>query len=159
MNEFYQAGDCFCALKTANEQRTNKSTWREQLQQERWRNRRDKIMKAINELWMNDGSWVNIWEEWWFPGIENFLYDLQQLGYHVYVGSAERRDNQGMTQKRYCVYLDELPGKKEWSIGKDLESRNCADCKHYFYFVGEAGCELDSTSYPKLCENFTPDTE
>ena len=41
----------------------------------------------------------------------------------------------------------------------DLEVRNCSDCKHYFYFVGEAGCELDSTTYPKLCENFAPDDE
>lgn len=116
MSEFYQAGDCFSELKTANEQRVNKPMWREQLQRKVWCKRRDEIMKAINELWMADGSWVNIWEEWWFPGIENFLDDLQQMGYHVYVGSAERRDNQGLTQKRYCVYLDELPGKKEWSI-------------------------------------------
>lgn len=41
----------------------------------------------------------------------------------------------------------------------DMEHRNCGDCKHYFYFVGEAGCELNSTSYPELCENFTPDDE
>ena len=116
MSEFYQAGDCFSELKTANEQRVNKPMWREQLQRKVWCKRRDEIMKAINELWMSDGSWVNIWEEWWFTGIENFLDDLQQMGYHVYVGSAERHDNQGMTQKRYCVYLDELPGKKEWSI-------------------------------------------
>lgn len=42
---------------------------------------------------------------------------------------------------------------------EDLECRNCGDCKHYFYFVGEAGCELDGTPYPELCENFTPDDE
>ena len=32
MSEFYQEGDCFCALKTANEQRANKDMWREELQ-------------------------------------------------------------------------------------------------------------------------------
>lgn len=74
------SGDCFCVLKTANEQRENKSIWREQLQQKMWCKRRDEVMKAINELWMSDGSYVNIWEEWWFPGIENFLDDLQQMG-------------------------------------------------------------------------------
>ena len=42
---------------------------------------------------------------------------------------------------------------------EDIEPRNCGDCKHYFYFVGEAGCELDGTPYPELCENFTPDDE
>lgn len=41
----------------------------------------------------------------------------------------------------------------------DLEVRNCSDCRYYFYYVGEAGCALDSTSYPELCEKFTPDTE
>lgn len=115
MSEFYKEGDCFCALKTANEQRENKDMWRKQLQRKIWCKRRDEVMEAINELWMYDGSCVNIWEESWFPGIDDFLNDLQQIGYHVYVGSADRRDNQGMTQKRYCVYLSELPDKKEWS--------------------------------------------
>lgn len=41
----------------------------------------------------------------------------------------------------------------------DLKVRNCSDCQHYFYYVGEAGCNLDCTSYPELCEKFTPDTE
>lgn len=158
MSEFYQAGSCFCMLKTAKDQRFNKSIWREQLQREIWCKRLDEIMKAINELWINDGSCVNIWEEWWFPGIENFLNDLQQMGYHVYVGSSERRDNKGMTQRRYCVYLDELPGKKEWSNRVDLEVINCSDCQHYFYCAGEAGCDLDSVSYPELCDKFTPDS-
>lgn len=117
MDKFYEPGDCFPLLKTANEQRVNGDAWREHLQLQIWKKRRDEIFLAINELWKTKGrTWVNIWEEWWFPGIEQFLRDLQKLGYHVYVGSAERRDNQGMTQKRYCVYLDELPGKKEWSI-------------------------------------------
>lgn len=120
MDNFYKPGDCFPLLKTANEQRVNGEQWREQLQVKLWQARRDDIIKAINKLWMSkELSWVNIWEEQWFPGIEQFLNDLQQMGYHVYVGSAERMDNQGMTQKRYCVYLEALPDLKEWSIDNE----------------------------------------
>lgn len=160
MNTFYEPGDCFPLLKTANEQIANGEHWREQLQLKEWVARRSEIFKAINELWVTgNSSWVNIWEDWWFPGIEQFLIDLQKMGYHVYVGSPERPNNQGMTQKRYCVYLEALPDKKEWSIDEDLKVKNCSDCKHYFYYVGEAGCNLDCTSYPEICEKFTPDTE
>ena len=117
MDNFYKSGDCFPLLKTANEQIANGEQWREQLQIKAWQARRDEIFKAINELWMTgNGSWVNIWEDWWFPGIEQFLSDLQKMGYHVYVGSPERPNNQGMTQKRYRVYLEALPNKEEWSI-------------------------------------------
>ena len=59
MREFYQTGDCFGVLKTANEQRVNKPILRELLQRKLWCKRRDEIIKAINELWMNDGSWVD----------------------------------------------------------------------------------------------------
>ncbi len=112
MDKFYKPGDCFPSLKTAKEQRDYGAQWREQLQIKLWQARRDDIIKAINKLWMSEElSWVNIWEEQWFPGIEQFLNDLQQMGYHVYVGSSE-----GVTQKRYCVYLVALPDLKEWSI-------------------------------------------
>lgn len=109
----YQKGDCYPLMKTANEQRANKDQWREQAELKRWVTIRNEIMKAIDTLWERDGSYVNIWEEHWFPGIENFLEDLQTMGYHVYVGSPERPNNQGRTLKRYCVYLDELPNRKE----------------------------------------------
>lgn len=114
MNKFYEPGDCFPLLKTANAQLANGEHWREQLRVKAWLARRNEIFKAINELWMTGNhSWVNIWEDWWFPGIEQFLSDLQKLGYHVYVGSPERPNNQGLTWKRYCVYLEALPDKKE----------------------------------------------
>ena len=117
MDNFYKPGDCFSLLKTANEQRANCKHWREQLLIKLWKARRDEIINAINDLWMHEkGSWVSIWEEHWFPGVEQFLRDIQEMGYHVYVGSPERRNNQGATQKRYCVYLDALPNKEEWSI-------------------------------------------
>lgn len=117
MDKFYEIGDCFPLLKTAKEQRDNGDEWRELLQLQIWRQRRDEIIKAINELWKTKGrAWINIWEEQWFPGIEQFLSDLQKVGYHVYVGSPERMNNQGMTQKRYCVYLEALPNTKEWSL-------------------------------------------
>lgn len=116
MSEFYQAGDCFSELKTASEQRVNRPMWREQLQRKMWCKRRDEIMKAINELWMADGSWVNIWEEHGFPGIEQFMSDLQEMGYHVYAGSDGCPEGQGQKQRRFCVYLNPIPGKKEGSI-------------------------------------------
>lgn len=117
MDNFYEPGDCFPLLKTAQEQRSNGDAWRERLQLQIWRQNRDEIYAAINELWKIEGrAWVNIWEENWFPGIEKFLSDLQQMGYHVYVGSPERPNMQGTTQRRYCVYLESLPDVTEWSI-------------------------------------------
>lgn len=63
------------------------------------------------------------------------------------------------TYDKTCIH-DKADGAGiEEEAEGDLEVRNCGDCKHYFYFVGEAGCELDGTSYPELCENFTPDDE
>lgn len=120
MSSFYEPGDCFPLLKTANEQRVNGDAWREHLQLQVWRKTRDEIFLAINELWKIKGrAWVNIWEEKWFPGIEQFLSDLQEMGYHVYVGDSGRPDNEGTIQKRYCVYLEALPDTKEWSADED----------------------------------------
>lgn len=115
-DKIYESGECFAELKTANEQRMNKLIWREQAMLKHWREVRNQIMEQVNRLWTVDNSWVSIWEEQWFPGIEAFLRDLQKMGYHVYIGSAERPNNQGQTQNRYCVYLDELPDRKEWSV-------------------------------------------
>lgn len=116
VDKFYEPGDCFVELKMANEQRTNKLKWREQLQIAAWRETKKDLIEAINNLWRHEGSWVAFCEEDWFPGYEDFLEDLQKMGYHVYVGSPERPNNQGRTQKRYRVYLKALPNKKEWSI-------------------------------------------
>lgn len=125
MTDFYQKGDCFPELKTASEQRANGDVWREQLQIQIWNQKRDEIYRAINELWKIKGlAWVNIWEEQWFSGIERFLSDLQEMGYHVYIGDSGSPNNQGKVQKRYCVYLEALPDTKEWSIDEQQERHN-----------------------------------
>ena len=123
MGKFYEPGDCFPLLKTANEQRVNGDAWREQLQLQVWRKKRDELLLAINELWKIKGcTWVNIWEEQWFPGIEQFLSDLQEMGYHIYAGSEECPEGHGQKQRRFCVFLDSIPGKIEWSRSTENEA-------------------------------------
>ena len=113
--DFYKSKDCFTDVRCADEQRNSKYIWREELSRKHWVSVRDAIIREINHLWLTDMSYVSFWEEDWFPGYEEFLEDLQQLGYHIYCGSSERRGNVGSTQRRFCIYLDALAGNVEWS--------------------------------------------
>lgn len=111
----YQSGDCFPTIRLAAEQKNSKAIWREEADKKRWTEIQNKIVNEINHLWVEDGRYISFWEQDWFPGYEDFLADLQLMGYHIYRGSAERRGNVGLSQDRFCIYLDALPDTKEWS--------------------------------------------
>ncbi len=122
MADFYQKGDCFPELKTANEQLSNKDSWREQAKMKEWVRIKRGLFDCINRLWENDNSWVDVWEDYWFPGIEQFMEDLQAMGYHVYAGSDAYLEGNSQKQRRFCVYLNPIPGKAEWSRGGENET-------------------------------------
>lgn len=113
--EFYRAGDCFADLRTANEQRANKLSWREQLQIAAWTAKKKELVDAINNLWRHEGCWIPFYEEEWFPGYEDFLEDLQKLGYHVYL-QTERRDDTPLS--RFIITLDYTGGRETWEEWK-----------------------------------------
>ena len=111
VDKFYKSGDCFVELKTANEQRANKLNWREQLQIAAWNETRRNLIESINNLWRHEGSWVAFYEEEWFPGYEDFLEDLQKMGYHVSLQVEEAMNN---PVSRFAITLDYTGGLEQW---------------------------------------------
>lgn len=111
VDKFYEPGDCFVELKMANGQRANKLKWREQLQIAAWNETRRNLIEAINNLWRHEGSWVAFYEEDWFPGYEDFLEDLQKMGYHVFLQVEEAMNN---PVSRFAITLDYTGGLEQW---------------------------------------------
>lgn len=102
---FYNSGDCFTDIKTANEQRANKENWRKQVEIQKWVQARNAIVDCINTLWEYDNRYVLVWEKNWFPGIALFMEDLVQLGYLVHFNADK---------KVYRVALDECTEDAQW---------------------------------------------
>lgn len=95
----------FGTVMTAQYQLENRDRWRENARKTRWSHIKGRLIAKIHRLWETDGSYVNFWEEDWFPDTEEFLDELQGLGYHVY-SDLGRPNNSGPTQKRYIITLD-----------------------------------------------------
>lgn len=96
-------------IMSAEYQLNNRDKWREDARKTRWSNIKKCLISKIHQLWKTDGSFVNFWEEDWFPDTEKFLDELQDLGYHVY-SDFSRPNNSGPTQKRYIITLDPMNG-------------------------------------------------
>ena len=130
VKEFYKPGDCNTGglkgdgikLISAKVQSKNAKKLRDELKIEYWESVKEATIDRINQLWRLNK--VYFWEEDWFPGYEEFLKDIQDSGYHVYVGDPERRDGCGVTQKRFLITLVSLPSYyNEW-IYESKEENN-----------------------------------
>ena len=100
-------GKRFYVIRSAKEQLENRDIWRKQVQEEEYNRIRKELVEQINQLWRLDKGWINFWESNWFPGTEDFLKDLQALGYHVY-------KDKGNFNQKYIISLDELSNRIEW---------------------------------------------
>ena len=130
VKEFYKSGDCNTGglkgdgikLISAKVQSKNAKKLRDEQKIAYWESVKEATIDRINQLWRLNK--VYFWEEDWFPGYEEFLKDIQDSGYHVYVGDPERRDERGMTQKRFLITLVSLPSYyNEW-IYESKEENN-----------------------------------
>lgn len=113
MSEFYQAGDCYSAVKTVSQQLAGRAERRRKAAETRWQRFKEALITDINELWRNDNAYICVWKESWFPGIELFMHDLQKIGYHIYLGETSKG------AVRYLISLDaltdtDLIGEGEW---------------------------------------------
>ena len=130
VKEFYKSGDCNTGglkgdgikLISAKVQSKNAKKLRDEQKIAYWESVKEVTIDRINQLWRLNK--VYFWEEDWFPGYEEFLKDIQDSGYHVYVGDPERRDGRGVTQKRFLITLVSLPSYyNEW-IYESKEENN-----------------------------------
>ena len=110
MIEFYKIGDVK-GLTPGDEQRENKEKLIIDAKRKYWVSCVDALVDRINQLWRLNK--VDFWEEEWFPGYNLFLQDIHKAGYYVYRGNPERRNAHGLTQKRFIISLDPIPGEKE----------------------------------------------
>lgn len=156
---FYADGKEYPVIHTAEYQLTHVEDLKKEEKSRTDARLKAAFIDAINDLWkLGESGYINLWESAWFSDLESTLADLKRLGYHIYYVEDYNSDTKRLDRK-YTIYLkaqDDV-GISEWE--EDPEPRNCGDCQHYYYFVGEAGCELNDTSYPELCENFTLDKE
>ena len=122
VKEFYKSGDCNngglkgkgIKLISAANQSENAEKWKDEQKIAYWESVKEAIIGHINQLWRLNT--VYLWEEDWFPGYKEFLKDIQDSGYHVYVGDSARRGGCGMTQNRFLITLKPLDPSynKEW---------------------------------------------
>ena len=121
VKEFYKSGDCNngglkgdgIKLISAEDQSEKAEKWKDELKIAYWESIKEATIDRINQLWRLRK--VYFWEEDWFPGYKEFLKDIQDNGYHVYVADPERRDGRGMTQDRFLITLENLPSYyNEW---------------------------------------------
>jgi len=112
-------------IKSAAEQRANQEMWRREQEVAGWRDTLTELTDAINNLWRSNGSYVLFWEEQWFPGYEDFLEEIQKLGYHVYL-QTENRDDTPLS--RFIITLDYTGGREKWEEWKrPIKEDNSSD--------------------------------
>lgn len=132
VKEFYKSGDCNTGglkgngikLMSAARQSENAEKWRDEQKIVYWESVKEATIDRINQLWRL--KTVYFYEEDWFPGYKEFLKDIQDNGYHVYVADAERRGGCGMTQSRFLITLEPSADPRyvnEWTYKPKEENK------------------------------------
>lgn len=91
----------------AADQRAKAPFFRKELELKRIEEYKESIINEVNRLWLLKE--VHIWEEDWFDGLDNFLDEIQNAGYYIYLDTG-RKNGCGQTQSFYIITLDKKNG-------------------------------------------------